>query len=60
MTKPNKIRIKVTAGFKDLLEVQKYLEKFEQESNFKNTNQKLKQRGPTPLFDLHLDFEEQM
>ena len=60
MTKPNKIRIKVTAGVQDLIEVRKYLEKFEQESNFKNTNQKLKQRGSTPLFDLHMDFEEQM
>jgi len=39
MTKPNKIRIKVTAGVQDLIEVRKYLEKFEQESNFKNTNQ---------------------
>tara|TARA_R100000664_G_C2646366_1_gene68991 strand:+ start:293 stop:520 length:228 start_codon:yes stop_codon:yes gene_type:complete len=60
MTKPNKIRIKVTAGIGDLMEVQKYLEKFEQESAFKNTNQKLKQRGSTPLFDLHMDFEEQI
>ena len=60
MIKPNKIRIKVTAGIGDLMEVQKYLEKFEQESSFKNTNQNLKRRGSTPLFDLHLDFEEQM
>ena len=60
MTKPNKIRIKVTAGIGDLMEVQKYLEKFEQESKFKTTNQKWKQRGSTPLFDLHMDFEEQI
>ena len=60
MTKPNKIRIKITAGIKDLIEVEKYLKKFEQDSNFKNTNQKLKQRGSTPLIDLFLDFEEQM
>ena len=60
MAKPNKIRIKVTAGVQDLMEVNKYLEKFEQESNFKNTNQNLKRRGETPLFDLFLHFEEQM
>ena len=60
MTKPNKIRIKVTAGIQDLMEVQKYLEKFEKESNFKNINQNLKRRGETPLFDLHLNFEEQI
>ena len=49
--KPNKIRLKVTAGFKDLDSFYFNLEKFAKRNNFDMTHVKVKQRLQTPLFD---------
>ena len=49
--KANKIRLKVTAGLKDLDSFYFNLEKFAKRNNFDMTYVKVKQRLQTPLFD---------
>ena len=49
--KANKIRLKVTAGLKDLDSFYFNLEKFAKRNNFDMTHVKVKQRLQTPLFD---------
>ena len=49
--KANKIRLKVTAGLKDLDSFYFNLEKFAKRNNFDMTHGKVKQRLQTPLFD---------
>ena len=49
--KPNKIRIKATAGLKDLDSFYFNLEKFAKRNNFDMTHVKVKQRLQTPLID---------
>ena len=49
--KANKIRLKVTAGLKDLDSFYFNLEKFAKRNNFDMTHVKVKQRLDTPLFD---------
>ncbi len=49
--KRNKIRIKATAGLKDLDSFYFNLEKFAKRNNFDMTHVKVKQRLDTPLFD---------
>ena len=49
--KANKIRLKVTAGLKDLNSFYSTLESFAHFKNFVITHNKTKQRLDTPLFD---------
>ena len=49
--KANKIRLKVTAGLKDLYSFYFNLEKFAKRNNFDMTHVKVKQSLLTPLFD---------
>ena len=49
--KRNKIRIKATAGLKDLDSFYFNLAKFANRNNFEMTHVKVKQRLDTPLFD---------
>ena len=49
--KANKIRLKVTAGLKDLTSFYSILESYAHFKNFTITHNKTKQRMDTPLFD---------
>ena len=56
--KANKIRLKVTAGLKDLNSFYSTIESFAHFKNFAITHNKTKQRLQTPLHDLWVELTE--
>jgi len=56
--KANKIRLKVTAGLKDLNSFYSTIESFAHFKNFAITHNKTKQRLQTPLHDLWVELTQ--
>tara|TARA_Y200000002_G_scaffold299370_1_gene254249 strand:- start:358 stop:546 length:189 start_codon:yes stop_codon:yes gene_type:complete len=58
MTKKNKIRIKATAGLKDLDQLHKTLKSLGMIKNYSLTQEKFKQRGNTALHDMWVELTQ--
>lgn len=58
MTKQNKIRIKATAGLKDLDQLHNTLKNFGMVKNYSLTHEKFKQRGNTALHDMWIELTQ--
>ncbi len=58
MTKQNKIRIKATAGIRDLEELHHTLKNFGEYKNYSLSHEKFKQRGNTCLHDMWIELKQ--
>ena len=58
MNKQNKIRIKATAGIRDLEELHHTLKNFGMSKNYSLSHEKFKQRGNTCLHDMWIELKE--
>ena len=59
-TKPQKIRFHVTAGEENIDLVDDLIKKFAGAYGYETSYHKIKQRGKTPLVDLHCEIYERL
>ena len=59
-TKPQKIRFHVTAGAENIELINDLIQHFEKAKDYEVTFHKIKQRGRTPLHDLHQEICERL